>query len=255
MDKNRFSKKYVLSLLSSAWTLLPVLLGATILTALWAFDIQSGLAAFASIGAILGGMGVFFTRLALGSETASAAAIDEMQEESLREREARLDALDARLVRDGDKRTQTALRDLRKLGEQFSKFRPKKRLALSDAFDIASGVEKLFTSCIKQLERSAELWEQARGLSDIARPPLEEERERIIGEVISSIEHLGKILAGMRKDDIVSRDETDLAALRNELDERIAIARRVEERIQHFEQQIDVPRESSGGGDPHGKEQ
>jgi hypothetical protein len=241
LDKEEFRKKYLIRLLSSPLTLFPFVLGITILIALWAFSMKIGVAIFAAIACILGAFGVFFTRLALGSETISNSVIEEMQETVARERERRLDELDRNLVEDGDGRTESCLRDLRALARAFQET-PAGSGGLGPryAFDIASGVEDLFNRSVVSLEQTLDLWRTAAKLgTPEAKRPVLDQREKIIEEVRRSIEQLGKVLAGVQSLKTGMEAGSDLARIREELDEQLSVAKRVGERMRSLEQQIE----------------
>ena len=61
------------------------------------------------------------------------------------------------------------------------------------------------------------------------------EREKIIKDVESSVEQLGNILASVLSLGLSKRDDTELARIRNELNQSLEVARRVEERMKSFD--------------------
>jgi hypothetical protein len=243
-DRSGFRKKLLLRLFSSPLTLLPVLAGVTDLLVLWTFGLRSGMGIFVGIAGILGGVGIFLTRLLLdgsvGKETIEAMA-REMEEE----RERALDDMDRRLAADGDPRTKRSMRDLRELARVYRQGLPcSESLQSSATFDILSGVEQLFNRCVLSLEKTLDLWYTARRMSTReARKPILDQRERIIEEIGESVKQLGTILGGIQ--DLGTGEgtgESDLTRLREELNRNLEVARRVTRRMEDLSKDIDFGR-------------
>ena len=249
LDKSRFRKKLLLGLLASPLTLCPLVMGVTLLLIAWAFSIKAGVVLFVAVVCILGAFGAFFTRLILGSETMEKAVIEEMRSKAHEAREAKLDELDRKLTEDGDPRTEASLRDLRALAKAFNESRtPGAGLNIESMFDIASGVEQLFNRCVQSLERTLQLWRTARKMATPeAKKPILERREGIIEDVGESIKQLGKVLVGIQGLKAGESASSELASIREELDQRLAVAKRVEERMRSLERQYDPGQFDSPG--------
>jgi hypothetical protein len=216
-------------MLSSPWTLLPTLGGITAMAAGWGAD--SGTMVFAGLAALLAGLGVQFTRLMFGAPTAMQRAVADMQKESQEATRRRLDDLDRRLLADRDPRTETYLRELRALVDAF-RTTPgwTERLTATSTFDIVSGVEELFAECVRSLEKTLELWHAAAKLpSDTARRPLLDRREQLIEEVRKSVDHISRILASVQSLDRQDASTAEMTRLREELENSLAVAKRVDE--------------------------
>lgn len=243
LDETKLKKRVFWELLSSPWTLWPFVGGVTALLGLWTFSIRSGLAVFAALVSILGSLGIFFTRLLLGSEARVKKAVEEMQQEAQKERERSLDELERRLAADGDPRTESSLRDLRALAKAFEKGGAwSASLNTRTVFDILAGVEQLFKRCVLSLKKTLELWYTAQNMATAeAREPILRQRERIIEDVGKSIRQLGGILAGIQnigaEEDAGDRE---LARIREELDRSLEVARMVEKRMQSLDREIGV---------------
>lgn len=238
-----FKKKFLLKLMASAWSLGPFLLGATILTALWAFNIRSGLSIFAGLALILGAVGVFFTRLLTGGEKEKRATIEELAAEARDRQERMLNELYARLKTDNDPRTEGYLNDLRALAAAFHGERNGLgALNAYSAFDVIAGVGQLFNRCVAALEKSYGIWKVATEMkTSAARKELLKSREKIINDVGESIAQLGKILAGIESlgADSEGRDP-EIARLRAELDQSLKVAQNVENRVRTLETEIGI---------------
>lgn len=250
LNDSSFKKRLFFRLFASSWTIVPFLAGATLLLALWTFSINAGLAFFVGIACLLGALGVFFTRLLRGNERLGKKVIEELQEEALAAREKSLDELDRKLSADGDPRTESFLRDLRALAEAFHKDRVwSSGLSNHTTYELFSGVEQLFKRCILSLDRTLELWYTANNTTTPdARAPIFSQRERIIKDVEKSIRQLGKVLVGIQGIDAgdVSED-SDLARIRDELDQSLKVARAVGERMRSLDQELGT-REFDPGG-------
>ena len=241
MSRSKFNKKVLLKLLASPITILPFLAGVTDLLALWALEIDSGIATFAGLACILGSVGIFASRFLLGGKTLDREVLESLEQEAHAKREKALDVLDRKLTADGDPRTERCLRDLRTLTKRFREGRSWAGTLSSRAtFDILTGVDRLLDRSVYSLEETLKLWHTARDISlPDARKPILEKREAIIEEVGKSIEHLGRVLAGVQSlGGETEADTSELARIRNELDASLAVARRVEDRMQALDREL-----------------
>jgi len=238
MDKNKLRKEIILRLLNSPVSLLPFAGGATglIVGIVFGFNVL----AFVSFVLMLGGIGIFLTRLLQSDSKIAQAVLEEMKEEEAKERKRVLDNLYYRLKSDGDSRTESLLHTLLLLTEQFRYQLNNKnwsmKLNMQSTFDILSNVEELFNGCIRSLEQSLELWRVANSVMvKEARKPIIERREEIIKNVTESISKLSDIYAELQRITIEERGEDKLKKLRQELDDSLEIAKRVEQRLNSFD--------------------
>jgi hypothetical protein len=240
LDRAAFRRKLVLRLLASPLTLAPLLLGLTDLLALWAFSISSGMGVFAGLTGILGGLGIFLTRLfvdrGVGEEVVAA-----LEKEATAAREASLDELERRLSADGDPRDNQSLRELRTLARVFrERFSRPERLGSAATVEILSGVDELFDRCVRSIEMTLDLWYTAHEMgAGEARDAVLERREQILTEVGASIRQMGRILAGLQH--LQAEDggaESELARLRQELGQSLEVAKRVSRRMQQIDREI-----------------
>jgi hypothetical protein len=252
-DQAEFKRRYLLRLMASPLVIGPLVVGASAVTVAWAFGLRMGVALFAGLACGLVAAGAFFTRLLLGNPKTSQAVVADMQRDAQLARERRLDDLDARLQEDGDPRNETLLRDLRAMVKAFGAA-PGPSAEGSGIFqstlEIAAGVEELFNQSVQSLERTLELWRTAKSLgTDKARKPVLEQREHILRDVAESVEQLGKVLAGMQSLRADERGGSELAHIRQDLDNRLAVARKVEERMRQLDEQIEpTPRDAERPG-------
>ena len=234
----KLRKKVLLGLLSSPLTLVPLLAGATLLGGAFALGRSAGMMLFSGLACVLGAAGVFLSRLLLGSEKHTQKAVEELQKEAAADHERRLDDLDRRLAVDQDPRTEATLRDLRAFEKAFRDGGTwMAKLNATSAFDIVNGVQELFEGCVKSLETSLELYNTAQSLrTPAARKPLLERREEIVQDVQKSTEQLSRILVSIQTLAADEGSEAGLAQVRTELDESMAVAKKVEERMRSWQQ-------------------
>lgn len=240
-DTSEVRRKILSKILSSPLTLLPFVVGTTIMVALWAAGTHQDIGVLAGLAGVLGSAGVFVNRLLFRGERLAEEAVTELMDESDAERERMLDDLDARLSADDDPRTEAALRDLRLLQKTFEELLASGTLDLNtvSATDIVSGIQQLFDQCVASLEQTLRLAKTIRGLrTSAARAPIIQQRKEILADVESSIRQFGEVLAAVHKFGEQDKGATELARVGKELDQRLAVAKQVESRIKAFERQL-----------------
>ena len=132
-----------------------------------------------------------------------------------------------------DKRTETAMQDLRSLRQAFQqldKIAPDLNRAIVE--DIQQRSEELFQQCVSSLEKTLQLWKTAESLaSKTARKPILKQREKLVAEVVQTVEHMSQTLASVQG--MTSRRDGDirLQRLRSELDQSMEVAKKVEQRV------------------------
>jgi hypothetical protein len=101
--------------------------------------------------------------------------------------------------------------------------------------EVRSRVRQLFNFSVRSLERTLQLGDTAKLLNiAAARKPLLAQREKIIEDIESCVKQLGTTLAGLQRLDSVNESGSDLVRLRDELDQSLQIANRVEARLNSF---------------------
>jgi len=221
-------RKVLIDLFGSPLTVLPMVGGVTALFASWALG-GNAIFNFAGVTGILGGLGVLASRLIVGLEDLTDRAYQYVVAQRRSEREAALDALDRKLRLDKDPRPEGFLHQLRKIYAGLEQYLQQRQSA-PGAYEVLDGVDRLFHVCVAQLDQTHALWEASRVLPQgAARTALERQREELIGEVQETVQHLGQAIERFYEV-ATRRSRTDLAELRQELDETIRVARRVEER-------------------------
>lgn len=239
LDRKKLRRKVLLDLSTKPLIIVPFLIGASALIAIWTFSITSAVLQTIAALALLGSLGLFLTTFFLGDESIAKNAIHRLKVEEEKREEKELDDLDAQLVKDRDSRTQQMLRDLRELA---SKFKDRNLIGDIEAnllFDIVSGVHELFDNSVKMLHRTLELHRTAIELgSNRAKHKIVERREEILTDISKNIEQIGDILAEIQSMD--SENSSDTSKLRTRLIEDIRAAKRVKERLSGVESDLNA---------------
>lgn len=233
-DDRTVTRRVLLRLLGSPLVLAPTVLGATASLILWAADGKPGFGWFAALAGLLASAGVYLTKALLDNGRTARRVLAEMEQEAQAAWQAALDDLDRRLVRaDQDPRPEMALRDLRALLRAFEDSASQSQTEhLATIVEVRSRVRHLFDHAVRALEQTMKLYETARQLhTPDARRPLLDERERILADVQVSVRQLGTTLATLQKLGAGTQGSNQLARLRQELDQGLEVASRVEARL------------------------
>ncbi len=245
MDGSRFRKKVLLDLVTHALVLVPGVFGLSCLVLSWALARGVGMLSFLGVAGLLASVGALASRWILKSDDIIKKTFEDLQAEALREQDKALDELDRKLRKDRDSRTQASLRELREIYEEFKHQGAwASNLGAKQAFDLANKVEELFRGSIRALERSLELWEASRRMrTKESKQRVLRRRDEIVEDVQESVHQLAHTIDGVQTLALGGqRTSEDLSRVRAELDESLAVARRVEERMQS----IDLELEGSG---------
>jgi len=234
MNEGQIRRKVFLRLLGHPAVLAPFVLGVSAATTFWAFNWPPGLGWFAAAAGALASAGAYITRLIFDDGKTARAVIAEMQQGDQKAAEAALDDLDHRLVvADNDLRPETALRDLRALVRAMDDYASRTEALQSPVVvDVRSRVQQVFESSIRSLEQTLQLGDTAKILHlPEARKPLLEQREKIIADIQAGVKQLGSTLAALQRLGTGADSSRELSRLRDELDQSLEIAGRVEDRL------------------------
>jgi hypothetical protein len=237
MDNSRLYRRVFSKLLWSPWTVTPAALGGGALT----FGAATGnwWWMFLGFSGFLTACGTLATNWILRGDSIARQAVEELQNETLKQREAKLNDLDRRLRKDKDPTDERIFQQLREYYQAFKD--AVQGASLTDrriSFEVTSKVEDLFRACVNSLERSLELKQAAAQMAtQQGRRATQAQREQLLEEVAQSVQHMAAIV-----DDIhalrLEQNTQNLARLRQELDESIDVARRVEDRMRSLEAEL-----------------
>lgn len=240
MNPGELKKRVLLKLLTHPLTFGPALAGLSTLVIAWGGEMTGGWLAFVGISGLLASAGSLVTHWLLRSDDLTRSAFESLQADAAAEREKNLDDLDDRLRQDKDPRDEKLLRQLRAI---YQRFRDNTgwttRIGQQSAVEITNKVEKLFSGCIITLQRSLDLAQAAGKMTtkDGRRTTLDA-RERLLEEVDRSLQQMAQTIDGVLAMGLEEQSTADLARIRQELDESLNVARRVEERMQTMEKEL-----------------
>ena len=220
-------RKVLLDLFVSPWTVVPIVGGLSAFLVSWGLDGVTALNV-AGLAGLLVGSGIQATRLIFGIEEITENAQTYLKEQEAADEAAELDALQRRLLRDGDPRTQKCLKTLRVLTADMR--REAEETGSPTTLAVLGKVEELSATAVAQLERAYGLWDKARKLPRSTARPLMARRQAAVDEVVETIEHLVETIARYH-DGRAKKGSEGLSRLRGELDQTLEMARRAEERI------------------------
>jgi hypothetical protein len=234
LDESKLRKRVLLRMFGSPMVVAPFVLGMTALSAVWAMGSNIGIGLFAGISGLLTSAGAGLTRLLLDDGKTAQSIRAEMEQEERQRREALLDNLQQRLVAaDDDPRPENALGDLRALLRAFEEMAERSEIvALQALVEVRAKVHQLFDESVQAFEETLKLYAMAQELqTPSARKSILDQREGIIKEVQTSIHQISDALRALQRMGAGGQSSAELARLREELDESLALANRVESRV------------------------
>lgn len=233
-DDHSVRRKVLLRMLGHPVVLAPFLTGATVSAGVLATGGQLTVAAFSLLAGSLVSVGSFVTRLIADDGRTARKVIAELEQAERGNVQAAIDDLDRRLVSsDDDPRPENALRDLRALMSAFEEFaRHETSLTSVTVVEIRAKAEQIFQQSIRSLEQTLKLGETAqRLLTPSARAPILAERERLVADIEAGTRQLGVTLAALQRLASGGHSQSELARLRDELDQSLDLASTVDARL------------------------
>ena len=240
IDRNLFRKKYLLHLISNPYTIYPFAAGAMGVFASWVFNLEPQILYL--FGSAVIGLGVpigaLITKWTTSTEDIAKQVHEEILHEAQQKQEEELNALHQQLTRDGDRRTEKMLDELRSLHKSFQEEVREAgwmaNLPLMVSAEITDKVSELFTQAVQCLKDTLKMQEKSRDSQlETVRQVLRQHREQQIADVQQTIIQLSHLYARVLTISPDSND-TELGRLRTELDESLAFAKKVDEQIREF---------------------
>ena len=235
-EEKNIAKRVVADIISSPMVVLPFMVGTAAFASLFALGLKGSAflgAMLIGVGGVLGSGGMFLTKMILGRDERVKKIVEESRDKAKQDKLKQLDHFHHRLTMDGDSRTEDSMQDLRSLRQAFGqldKIAPDLNRAMID--EIRKRSEELFQQCVSSLEKSLQLWKTADSLaSEKARKPILDQREKLVSEVIGTVEHMSQTLAAVQGITNKSDGDARLQQLRGELDQSLEVAKRVEQRV------------------------
>ena len=230
--RNAFLKRALLS--KSVWV--PIAIGCTTMA------VATGFAFWVGAAAVGAGIGAAAWRFTGGRSKVEEAVVQQLRDESNRQHYSFLRALQRKLRRDRDPTTGNLLRQLRDTHKRMVE--AKVFSGSSDAptwqAEVREQMAKLYESSVGSLGRTFDIWSNAQKVHDPnLQMELAESRASLITEVAASIERLGKTLDQMQVSNMnTEQPESELSALREELEQGLSVAKNIEERISGLNRQV-----------------
>jgi hypothetical protein len=240
MDPGQLKKRVLLDLLAHPLTFGPAVAGLSALLVAWGGEMGGGWLAFLGISGVLASGGSLITQWLLRADALTRRAYASLEAEEATEKEKQLDNLYRRLKQDKDPRDEKLLKQLREVHQRFRDDTAwVGRMSQQSVVEITNKVEKLFSGCIITLERSLDLVQAAAKMTTKeGRRTALDARERLLEEVAQSIHQMAHTVDGVLAMGLQEQSAADLARIRQELDESLNVARRVEERMQTMEREL-----------------
>ena len=211
-----------------AWTI-----GSTLFMAGWA--VGSVLTGFVGFGIFSGGVAWSLTSLAWRYESIKSKVMAQMKEFERAEKDRQLDELDQKLTQDKDPRDQDALRDLRIIYDEFEAFAEEGKIPEHVRNTMRIRINDLFAACILNLRICYDLWVTARDLRGNAKKQLLENREKVLQDVIKSVETFTNVVTAVMT---LSCKNGELSGVSAKLDSELAICLKVEQQLRELDSEI-----------------
>ena len=170
----------------------------------------------------------FVINLLLNSEKVSNRALKKWEKRRREIKIAELNALDNNLTKDGDPRTQNALRDLRAIYFDFIDDIAQRKIKTTSASSrVLLSVDKIFDACVRALNHSYDLWYNSTKMSDSMRSKVLDLREEIVKEVVSNVSRLFEAVSQIRIMGL-DLDKDDMSRLQTRLQNDLEIAESID---------------------------
>lgn len=225
-------RKVISELFLAPSVVLPIVGGISAALLSWATGGNAYLSGAAIVG-VLGGIGWMFTRMVFKVEEITEEALQAELDKKLRDENQALDKLAVQLRMDRDHRTQDYLTLLRSLRDDFEKLAQKPGVQARSS-RVREQVGLVFVAAVEQLRQSFRMWELSENLVGDARKKILNEREQVLVEIGETVERL-QLTVDQFRELMRTDSKVDLAAMRDELDATMRIARRTEERMRELD--------------------
>lgn len=225
------NKKILLDLCVTPGTTIPTAIGVSLLLLSVVFG---GTAAFVGLLCVLAGFGALITNFVFNLEGVSQNAAKSWHKQQQKNKDSELDRLDLQLQDTRETRDENALRNLRALYTGFCKDFESGKIARTVPASMLGQIDEIFQSCIHQLSRSYEIWEQCRRVTGSLKKGLEKQRKQILADVEESVEVLAQVIneiAALR----MEKKRGELTRLQKRLSSQLSVAKATEEQVRSLD--------------------
>ena len=220
-------KRILIDLFVTPWSLFPFIGGASLLMIAWATKVF-GVFAFLGFTGMVFGVGFAMTNLIWNYGDLSTRAAKEIQEQTVKNRENKLNELARRLKHSRELRDDKCLETLRNMYNYF----------LDDINDgsieatpeVINQVEKIFTECIAAIEQSIELYVTARSMPKGKKKELLKKRDSLLEDVEKSTSFVADLMVRLRTSGTEEK-QFRMSQLRENLQMHMEAASRTNERM------------------------
>lgn len=224
---NELQKKILLDLVITPYTVIPGLLGASMLLLSVA---MGGTCAFIGFICFLLGFGSLCTNFMFNLTKVSKKVADEWQNTQQKKKDRDLDLLDRHLEETRETSDENALRNLRALYGAFCTDFQNGQVSTHVPHTMLGQIDQLFEQCIFHLQRSFEIHEQAKLVTGNLKKGLNKQRKELIAEVEKSVAALADVINEVRAMRIKT-EKGQLSKLQGRLSSQLSVARATEESI------------------------
>jgi hypothetical protein len=220
-------KKILLDLCVTPGTTIPAAIGVSMLLL---GMVMGSMVVFVGFLCCLAGFGALVTNFVFNLSKVSQSAAKQWQKQQQAKKDGELDRLDEQLQNTREVKDENALRNLRALYQGFCTDFESGKISSTVPPTMLSQIDEIFQSCIHQLSRSYEIYEQSRRVTGNLRKGLEGQRKQILTDVEKSVETLAQVITevtAMRLE--TTRGELD--RLQGRLTSQLAVAKATEEQV------------------------
>jgi hypothetical protein len=233
---DELKKKILLDLCVTPGTVIPGLLGASLLLLSVA---MGGMVAFLGFVCLLLGFGCLLTNFVFNLGKISRKAAKEWQDKQQKKKDRELDLLDRKLESTRETADENALRNLRALYRSFCGDYQNGKVSSTVPPTMLQQIDDLFEQCIYHLTRSFEIFEQSKQVTGKLKKGLQAQRKELIDEVERSVETLAEVINEVRAMRIETQ-KGQLGRLQRKLTGQLSVAKATEEQVRTLDYEADV---------------
>ena len=197
-------------------------------------------AGFLGLASCAMSIGSMATNLVFNYQNVCKKAIADLENLKEKEQQKNLDILDKKLSSDREPRDQTALRDLRKIYNSFKKDHKTGKLQ-NIPNNLLSQIDEIFNTVVVQLDKQFELGQTASDLSENLSEKLLKNREILLQEIESSVEHLAEVVGELKALNIKA-ESGSLTKLQERLNCQLQVAKQIDSTMQEIGKAGDLSR-------------
>lgn len=232
-------KKILLDLCVTPGTTIPTAIGVSLLLLSVVFG---STAAFVGFLCVLVGFGILLNNFVFNLEGVCQKAAKTWHKQQQAQKDSELDRLDRQLQDTHETKDENALRNLRALYTGFCKDFESGKIARTVPSSMLGQIDEIFQSCIHQLSRSYEIWEQCGQVTGSLKKGLEKQRKQMLADVDESVEVLAQVIneiAALR----METKRGELTSLQKRLSSQLSVAKATEKQVRSLDNLGEDPKQ------------